>query len=105
MLLSGGEDFEDMVALGAERLKFQSYAGMLSYNYFWRTYDQQEIDWIEERGASLYAYELKWRPKRTADAPIAWRNAYPDAYFELIHPDNLYPWVALEPPNPPTDQP
>ncbi len=89
----------------AERLKFQSYAGMLSYNYFWRTYDQQEIDWIEERDGSLYAYELKWRPKRRVNAPLAWRNAYPDAHFELIHPDNLLQWVALENQIPPSDQP
>jgi len=89
----------------AKRLKWQSYAGMFSYNYFWSTYDQQEIDWIEERGGSLYAYQLKWRPKRKANAPIAWQTSYPDAHFERIHPDNLYPWVALEIPDPPTDQP
>lgn len=43
----------------SERIKMQLYSGMLVYNYFWRTYDQQEIDWIENRAGKLYAYEFK----------------------------------------------
>ncbi len=77
----------------AERIKFQSYSGMLSYNYFWRTYDQQELDWIEDRGGELYAYELKWNPNKKVSAPIAWRKAYPNAHFQQISPDNLHSWI------------
>ena len=40
-----GELWENYVI--AERIKLQHYEGWLSNNYFWRTYDQQEIDWIE----------------------------------------------------------
>ncbi len=43
--------------------KVQKYRRMLVYNYFWRTYDQQEIDWVEDRGGQLRAYEFKWRPQ------------------------------------------
>jgi len=76
-----------------ERMKFQSYSRMLSYNYFWRTYDQQELDWIEEREGELYAYELKWNPNKKISAPIAWKKAYPDAQFQQISPDNFQNWI------------
>jgi hypothetical protein len=42
---------------------------MLVYNYFWRTYDQQEIDWIEDREGQLHGYEFKWNPKKAPKAP------------------------------------
>ncbi|MEZ4688450.1 MAG: hypothetical protein R3B47_21030 [Bacteroidia bacterium] len=42
---------------------------MLPNYYFWRTYDQQEIDWVEDRGGKLYGYEFKWNAGRSAKAP------------------------------------
>lgn len=42
-----------------ERLKKREYEGTLGNAYFWRTYEQQEIDWIEELGGQLTAYECK----------------------------------------------
>ena len=41
---------------------------MIANNYFWRTYDQQEIDWVEERGGKLYGYEFKWSTKKQPNA-------------------------------------
>jgi len=77
----------------SERKKKQFYRGTLVYNYFWRTYDQQEIDWIEDRGGSLYAYEFKWSEKRKNKIPGGWKNAYPDAQFETITPSNFHEWL------------
>lgn len=77
----------------AERIKHQNYTNMLVYNYFWRTYDQQEIDWVEDRGGRLYGYEFKWNPAKKVKAPGAWRRAYPDAEFQVIHPDNYQEWI------------
>jgi len=77
----------------SERKKKQFYRGTLVYNYFWRTYDQQEIDWIEDRGGSLYAYEFKWNEKRKNKIPGGWKNAYPDAQFETITPSNFHEWL------------
>jgi len=82
----------------SERLKKQHYQRTLVYNFFWRTYDQQEIDWIEDRGGELYAYEFKWNPKKKVKEPIAWRNSYPDSHFTVIHPNNFMTWIALESP-------
>lgn len=79
----------------SERIKFQQYSGMIVNNYFWRTYDQQEIDWIEERGGNLYAYEIKWNPYKKIKTPIAWAKTYPDAQFKRVHTDNLLSWVSM----------
>jgi len=76
----------------AERLKFQQYTGMLVNNFFWRTYDQQEIDWVEEREGQLFGYELKWG-KKHAKIPSAWKQAYPDARFQVVHPENFREFV------------
>lgn len=78
----------------AERIKHQRYTNMLVYNYFWRTYDQQEIDWIEDRGGALHAYEFKWNPKRKAKFPKIFQKTYPNSSFSVINSDNYYEWVS-----------
>ena len=76
----------------AERIKVQSYRRLLVNNYFWRTYDQQEIDLVEERDGNLFAFEFKWRTRRSKP-PKAWTNTYPDAHFKTITPDNYLEWL------------
>jgi hypothetical protein len=71
-----------------ERMKHRAYAGIYANAYFWRTYDQQEIDLVEERDGGLFGYECKWSPRRTLAAPRGWSSAYPDAVFEVITPEN-----------------
>jgi hypothetical protein len=83
----------------SERIKFQHYNTVLVYNYFWRTYDQQEIDWVEDRGGQLYGYEFKWNPRKKVKAPAAWGKAYPDAGFKVITPDNYREWLIPAPDN------
>lgn len=78
----------------SERIKFQNYNHVLTYNYFWRTYDQQEIDWIEDRGGQLYGYEFKWNAKKKVKAPLAWKKNYPDAKFKVITPNNYGEWLT-----------
>jgi uncharacterized protein len=76
----------------SERLKYQAYNRISSNNYFWRTYEQQEIDWVEERGGSLYGYEFKWKEEKVK-IPTQWKNAYPDASFEVINSSNFEKWL------------
>lgn len=85
-----GQLWENYIIM--ERLKKQEYQSILSNNYFWRTYDQQEIDWIEEREGQLFGYEIKWR-KHQAKAPIAWINTYSNAHFALINQDNYLDFI------------
>ncbi len=77
----------------SERLKMQHYNKTLVYNYFWRTYDQQEIDWIEDRGGKLYGYEFKWNEKKKVKVPTAWKNTYTDSEFRVINPTNYIEWL------------
>lgn len=79
-----------------ERLKFQSNTQMLVNNYFWRTYEQQELDWVEDRGGKLFGYEFKWSESKTPKVPSAWNNAYPGATFAVINPGNYLRWITGE---------
>ncbi|MGF7139284.1 ATP-binding protein [Roseimarinus sediminis] len=77
----------------SERLKYQEYNRLSSNNYFWRTYQQQEVDWVEERDGSLFGYEFKWKEAKVK-IPTQWKNAYPDSSFEVINKDNFEKWLT-----------
>ena len=76
----------------SERLKYQEYKRHSSNNYFWRTYEQQEIDWVEERDGSLFGYEFKWKESKVK-IPTQWKNTYPNSSFEVINKDNFENWL------------
>ncbi|MCR9103245.1 MAG: ATP-binding protein [bacterium] len=78
----------------SERIKYQQYEKMLVYNYFWRTYDQQEIDWIEDREGKLHAYEFKWNPNKKAKLPNIFKETYPNSEFAVINRENFLEWVS-----------
>jgi predicted AAA+ superfamily ATPase len=76
--------------LVVERLKTQSYFNIISNNYFWRTWDQKEIDWIEEREGKLFGYEFKFSERKKQKNKIfkEFLSTYPEAEVKIIHPDN-----------------
>ncbi|MDA3953582.1 MAG: ATP-binding protein [Bacteroidales bacterium] len=76
----------------SERIKYLEYKKISSNNYFWRTYEQQEIDWVEEREGSLFGYEFKWKESKVK-IPSQWIKAYPDSSFEVIHLNNFENWI------------
>ena len=76
-----------------ERLKKQAYRKMYSNNYFWRTYDRQEVDLIEDREGKLFGFEFKYNPKKKVKAPKAFLETYSNAQFECITPDNFLEFV------------
>jgi len=78
----------------SERIKYQSIKPHHSFNYFWRTYDKQEVDWIEMYGGNLHAYEFKWRDE-SARVPAGWKNSYPDSEFKLINSNNYFEWLKI----------
>jgi predicted AAA+ superfamily ATPase len=75
-----------------ERMKANYNGGLGKEFYFWRTYDHQEIDLIEESSASLTALEFKWG-NNTAKAPIAFKEAYPAATFDVINKENYLNYI------------
>lgn len=86
-----GELWENFILM--ERLKKQAYSQIYSNNYFWRTWDGQEIDWIEEREGALFGYEIKWAQKKLS-APKDWLASYSEASFSVIHRDNYLDFVT-----------
>jgi predicted AAA+ superfamily ATPase len=87
-----GELWENYLA--AERIKFQNYTQLHCTNYFWRTYDQQELDWVETEGETIRSYEFKYNLNKSPKAPKGWSNAYPEASFEVIHSGNYLEWIG-----------
>jgi predicted AAA+ superfamily ATPase len=76
-----------------ERLKYNHYLGNPPESYFWRTYDQQEIDLVEVIDRKMTAFECKWKDRKV-NIPAAFAKAYPDADFFTAHPDNYEQWVG-----------
>ena len=77
-----------------ERLKFNLYTGRQTESYFWRTYDRQEIDLIEELGGRLDGTEVKWSPQPRIRVPRAWRQAYPDSSVRVVDRENYLDFIA-----------
>lgn len=86
-----GELWENYLV--SERIKKQQYKKIKTTNYFWRTYDQQELDWLEEKGDNLAGYEFKWNENRKAKIPTAFAKAYPEATFEVINRSNYLDFI------------
>ncbi|MBP3253436.1 MAG: ATP-binding protein [Bacteroidales bacterium] len=77
----------------SERIKYVSYNNLWSNKYFWRTRQQQEIDYLEEYDGRLYAYEFKYSEKAKARLPITFSNSYSDSEFKVITPKNIEEFV------------
>lgn len=71
-----------------ERLKSCAYKGFYGNRFFWRTYQGQEIDFIEEIENKLSAFETKISVTKKVPVPTAWKENYPGASFDVITPDN-----------------
>lgn len=81
--------------LMTERLKKRSYMNIHGYSYFWRTYEQREIDLVEERDGKLFPYEFKWSGKNKVYAPKDWLISYPQAEkFSVVTPDNYLDFIT-----------
>ncbi|MBQ4292432.1 MAG: ATP-binding protein [Muribaculaceae bacterium] len=72
----------------SERIKANHYNENYAKSYFWRTTQQQEIDYIEEIDGRIHAFEMKWNPKKSASLPSAFKEKYDVASFSIITPDN-----------------
>ena len=76
-----------------ERLKKQEYQSVISNNYFWRTYDRKEIDFVEETAGRIYGYEIKWGQKKSVP-PKEWIEAYKKAEYKIITRKNYLEFIV-----------
>ncbi len=73
----------------SERMKFNAINGNDARMYFWRTQQQNEIDLIEDNVGEISAYEFKWNPKAKVQSTKTFLNAYPEASFKVVSPENI----------------
>ncbi len=83
--------------LVSERRKQLFYQNSAAMQYFWRTKQQQEIDYVESKDGKVYGYEFKWNPKRTILFPKTFTEAYDsinkgitrENFREFVMPENM----------------
>lgn len=80
----------------SERMKFLQLQQRKAKSYFWRTTQQQEIDYIEESSDYLLATELKWNDRRKRKFPTTFLKAYPNATTEIISPENRNDFLIMK---------
>lgn len=71
-----------------ERIKLQCNTAFPPRHYFWRTAEQNEVDYLEETTDTLDAWEFKWNNKISVRIPLAFTRAYPSARTGIITPSN-----------------
>lgn len=76
-----------------ERLKKCAYQDIYGTFYFWRTYDGQEIDLVEEREGKLFGYEFKWSDKKKEKVPKDGLISYDNAEYEVISRSNYLDFI------------
>lgn len=80
--------------LMVERRKTNQLANRSVNAYFWRTYDQKEIDCIEEYGGQIHAYEFKWSQGEIKKSTRqTFMQAYPEAQMQTITKDNFETFI------------
>jgi uncharacterized protein len=79
-----------------ERRKYLEYKRKFCKQYFWRTAQKQEIDYIEENDGMFHAYEFKYNPKRNARLSKTFSNGYPEHTFFLVNNGNYHGFLTEE---------
>jgi hypothetical protein len=79
----------------AERMKYLHYTKTYAHRFFWRTTQQQEIDYIEEYGGKLTAFEIKWNAIKKHRFPVTFTRNYPDATTIHINRDTFWEFLGI----------
>ena len=80
--------------LTSERRKFLNNRQFYVNTFFWRTKQQQEIDYIEERDSKLYAFEFKWRAEKSVRFSKTFTNAYPQHELKVITKEDYFGFLS-----------
>ena len=80
----------------SERAKYLAYQGNSNTRrYFWRTTSQQEIDYLEEVGTDLFAWEFKWSDKKKVRFPKTFLENYPNSTNALVSNESFEDFLGL----------
>ena len=102
-LIANFEHIENRTDIGAlwenylvsERIKYLAYQQKWVNTWYWRTTEQQEIDYVEEENGQLSAFEFKWNPKAKGSLPNSFRKTYPAATINRIHRENFETFLGV----------
>jgi len=78
----------------SERLKWLHNNERWVQRFFWRTTEQQEVDYVEEENGELHAFEFKWNKATKAKISKTFSNAYPNATTTIISPENYESFIS-----------
>lgn len=103
-LIANFEQIENRTDIGAlwenflvsERVKYLAYQQKWVNNWYWRTTEQQEINYVEEENGQLSAYEFKWNPKAKGSIPNSFKKTYPTATINIIHRENFEQFLGVQ---------
>lgn len=80
----------------SERVKQLSYRQWHGRHYFWRTYQQQEIDWIEEIDSAFSAFEFKWNHRsKQKKMPKTFMDHYEVKSTMVVTPENCADFLLM----------
>lgn len=79
----------------SERIKQIEYKQYLARFYFWRTKQQQEVDFVEENSGKIYGFEFKWHAKKNQKLPKTFIQTY-DAESKIIERHNFRDFVVFD---------
>jgi predicted AAA+ superfamily ATPase len=72
-----------------EHIKCNVYQGSPRGQFFWRTAQKQEIDFIETTDTAIYALECKWNPSAKTKFPQTFLAGYPSAILSVCSPATI----------------
>jgi len=80
----------------SERIKLLSNGSVNSDKYFWRTTQQQEIDYIEETEGALRAFEFKWNTNKKTHFPLTFKKAYPQHVLSVVNESCVDSFLSIQ---------
>jgi len=80
----------------SERMKRNHYLQKNIKSYFWRSRQQQEVDYVESENKVIRAFEMKWNSHKKNYVTKAFTNLYPKAKTELVQPTNYAEFCYLD---------
>jgi len=83
----GGAIFENFAI--AEMIKKEANKPQKANFYFWRTYEQKEVDLIMEKNGIITAYEMKLHKPKKISGFAAFQKLYPESTAKIIALDSL----------------
>jgi predicted AAA+ superfamily ATPase len=78
----------------SERVKQIEYKQSLARVYFWRTKQQQEVDFVEDNGGEISGFEFKWNKKKNTRLPKTFIESY-NAKSQVIDRENFREFVII----------